>query len=305
MAVPTQPTIDILGLAVGVPKGSDYYPAVDTTTFTQSLQGTTQRYSLGALFNFIANAFGLLTTVNVDDASTANYNAVYNNGFSGVNATLTDATGLFDPFLIDGVAGVVNNVYLIKDQTNQAQNGIYRLAVNGDNVSVPWVLMRVPTFNSSTNIINGQIVFVIGGVTQSDTAWQLSVTNPVVVGTSNLIFTRLNNPFVTLLPWIDATASLIMTPNTGYVADSALLVTLSLPTVCPFGSILEITGKGVGGWAVAQNSGQFINFGNVTTTPGVGGSLSSTNLHDSIRMVCTTANTEFNILSCQGNITYV
>jgi len=67
--------------------------------------------------------------------------------------------------------------------------------------------------------------------------------------------------------------------------------------------MVRITGKGVGGWLLAQNSGQTIYFGSSTTTTGVTGSLASTAQRDGVELVCVTANNDWNVLSVQGNIT--
>jgi hypothetical protein len=104
--------------------------------------------------------------------------------------------------------------------------------------------------------------------------------------------------------WIDqTTTSVTMAVDTNYVTDNAGLVTLTLPATAAFGSTFQVTGKGAGGWKIAQNAGQQINFGNAPTTVGVTGYLSSTNQFDSVTFVCVTANTEFVVYSSIGNIT--
>ena len=71
------------------------------------------------------------------------------------------------------------------------------------------------------------------------------------------------------------------------------------------GDIIEIVGKGAGGWLIAQNAGQTIHFGSSDTTTGAGGSLASTNRYNSIYLVCITANTDFLVKTSGGNITVV
>lgn len=107
--------------------------------------------------------------------------------------------------------------------------------------------------------------------------------------------------------WTEVTGtSQSMAVNNGYIANNAGLVTLTLPSTATQGSIISVQGKGTGGWAIAQNVGQTIHFGNVATTTGVGGSLSSTNQWDSLTILCVTANTTWALLGApQGNITYV
>lgn len=97
-----------------------------------------------------------------------------------------------------------------------------------------------------------------------------------------------------------------MDVDTFYIANNAGLVTLTLPVTAALGSIIEIAGKGAGGWLIAQNVGQQIRFGSANTTSGVGGSLASTNQWDSIRLRCITANTLWSVIGGpEGNITWV
>lgn len=104
--------------------------------------------------------------------------------------------------------------------------------------------------------------------------------------------------------WIDQTGTTVtMSANTNYVADNSSLVTLTLPSTCAFGSTFIIQGKGSGGWQIAQNSGQQINFGNTATTSGTSGYLASTNTFDSVTLVCISTNSVFAVYSAIGNIT--
>jgi hypothetical protein len=94
--------------------------------------------------------------------------------------------------------------------------------------------------------------------------------------------------------------------NRNYVTDNgATLVTFTLPPVAEFGATIEISGKSSGGWLLAQNAGQSINFGNISTTVGVGGSLASSNQYDFVKVVCVVANTTWNVIGSMGMITIV
>lgn len=101
------------------------------------------------------------------------------------------------------------------------------------------------------------------------------------------------------------TTSQAIAVNNGYISNNASLVTMTLPATAAVGTIVEVTGLGAGGWKIAQNALQSINFGSKTTTVGTGGSLASFNQFDSIKLVCVVANTTWNVLSSQGNITIV
>jgi hypothetical protein len=94
-----------------------------------------------------------------------------------------------------------------------------------------------------------------------------------------------------------------MSINNSYIANNAGLVTLTLPAVAALGSIIKVTGKGAGGWRIAQNAGQTIFFGTSTTTTGAAGRLDSTATRDTVELVCVTANNDWNVLSSIGNIT--
>jgi len=96
-----------------------------------------------------------------------------------------------------------------------------------------------------------------------------------------------------------------MSINSGYIANNAGLVTLTLPTTAALGSVIEVVGKGAGGWKIAQGASQVIHFGNIDTTTGATGYVASTLTYDAIRIVCTVANTTWTVLSVQGNITVI
>lgn len=93
--------------------------------------------------------------------------------------------------------------------------------------------------------------------------------------------------------------------NNGYITNNAGLVTVTLPSTVAVGQIVEVAGSGAGGWRIAQNASQVINFGTVATTTGTGGRLDSVNRYDAVRLICITANTTWTVISSQGNITIV
>lgn len=96
-----------------------------------------------------------------------------------------------------------------------------------------------------------------------------------------------------------------MAINNGYVANNAALVTMTLPAVAAFGSVVQVAGLGAGGWRVAQNAGQTIHFEGLDSTLGVAGSVSSTNRYDSVELLCVVANTDWTVIDVVGNLTVV
>jgi hypothetical protein len=96
--------------------------------------------------------------------------------------------------------------------------------------------------------------------------------------------------------WNDVVGSpQAMVVDNGYVADTVGLCTLTLPATAAFGTLINVIGKGAGGWIIAQNAGQNIQVGSVSSTVGAGGSVASTNQFDSVQLICTTANTTWTV----------
>lgn len=111
------------------------------------------------------------------------------------------------------------------------------------------------------------------------------------------------------LTWTDVTGtSASMAVNNGYLADNAGLVTLTLPATAVQFSIIAVGGFGSGGWKIAQNANQSIQFGSAaSTTIGITGSLSSTNRYDSVYMIAAVggASTTWLVLNAVGNLTVI
>lgn len=107
--------------------------------------------------------------------------------------------------------------------------------------------------------------------------------------------------------WIEVNANTAMNPTDAYSVKSALgiPVVMTLPAVAAFGTIIEITGNSTDLYTIAQGANQQIQFDAVATTLGAGGSLTSTQPFQSIKLVCTTANLIWNVLSSTGNFTIV
>lgn len=81
---------------------------------------------------------------------------------------------------IDGVALTAGQRVLVKDQTNQTQNGIYVVAAGA------WSLASDD--NSAAEMIPGMLVPVQLGTINAVTVWQLKANAPIVIGTSILVF---------------------------------------------------------------------------------------------------------------------
>ena len=92
-----------------------------------------------------------------------------------------------------------------------------------------------------------------------------------------------------------------MLPNNGYWNAFAGPSTFTLPAVCPINSIIRVAGVNAGGWVLAQNAGQRIISGNMTSTLGASGGLQATFATDSVELLCITANSLWTVISQIGN----
>lgn len=88
------------------------------------------------------------------------------------------------------------------------------------------------------------------------------------------------------------------------IDNGAGLVTLTLPAAPTLGDTFEIAGYSSGGWQVAQNALQNMQFGSTSTTPGVTGYAASMNQYDRILITYAAANTFVcAVLQSTGGIT--
>jgi len=104
----------------------------------------------------------------------------YNNGTSGVGATLTISGSTITA--IDGYTLSTNDRILIKDESNSAHNGIYVYTSST-------VLTRADDFDTPTEMAGGDFTFVQNGTTYNDSGWVM--TDPVTtVGTDPVTFVQ-------------------------------------------------------------------------------------------------------------------
>jgi len=139
-----------------------------------------------------AVASGLTFHQNCDLATDAALpSCTYNNGSSGVGATLTaTANGLLS---VDSVDVVVGNRVLVKNQVNQAHNGIYSVTQIG-SVSAPFILTRATDYNTAgttyLNVDAGDFMLILTGSTNANTSWVQTVLPPITIGSTSLVFVQ-------------------------------------------------------------------------------------------------------------------
>lgn len=89
----------------------------------------------------------------------------------------------------DGVALVVGNRLLVKNEAAALKNGIYTVTQVGTG-GTPFILTRATDYDSAAEILAGSLVSVSEGTTQADSLWALTTDGTVVVGTTALAFSR-------------------------------------------------------------------------------------------------------------------
>lgn len=93
--------------------------------------------------------------------------------------------------------------------------------------------------------------------------------------------------------------SATMVSDQGYVADGIITTTLTLPSSSVVGDLIYVVGR-QSGWTIAQLANQQIFVSPSQTTVGVGGSLSSAHVRDSVTLICTKDNLEWQVIAQQS-----
>ena len=125
----------------------------------------------------------------------------YNNGTSGVGATLTgDSNGALT---VDGhtfTSPTDNGTrVLIKNQANGAHNGVYTLTQAGNSSpGAPFILTRATDFDTVgtgvDQIDEGDFFLVTGGSANLNTAWVQQTAPPITIGTTPIVFQQFAAP---------------------------------------------------------------------------------------------------------------
>lgn len=94
-----------------------------------------------------------------------------------------------------------------------------------------------------------------------------------------------------------------MYPNKGYIANSASKVELMVPPVARVGNTLEVVGAGSGGFRVVHGVGKQIHYGEVGDTDDTaGGGIDSSTQYQTVKLVCTTDNTDWTVVRSLGTL---
>ena len=154
---------------------------------TANLQAATKQY-----VDTIAAA-GLHYHAPVRVEHPSNLTATYDNGASGVGATLTNS-GTQAALVLDNVTMVLNDRVLIANQTNQAHNGVYTVT-NVGSASTNWVLTRATDADSygpsdPDALGEGDAFFIKEGDTNAGHLDVMTTSGTITFGTTNIVFSE-------------------------------------------------------------------------------------------------------------------
>jgi hypothetical protein len=121
-----------------------------------------------------------------------------------------------------------------------------------------------------------------------------------VVGLRNGQNTIFNASALAVIPWNIVVVGQPLLIDQGYFIANGAPANFALPTLAPFGHILQIINVSGVPFTITQAAGQQINFLDKQTTVGVGGSIRSTKLGDSVTLICNIANQAFFLLNGPG-----
>jgi len=155
---------------------------------TSALQAATKQY----VDTIAAAGIHYHSPVRVESPTALN--AAYNNGTSGVGATLTNS-GTQAALVIDGITLNTSDRVLIYTQTNAAHNGVYTVTDTG-SVSTNWVLTRATDADSygasdPDALGEGDAFFVSEGDTGAGELYVMNTSGTITFGTTNITFTQI------------------------------------------------------------------------------------------------------------------
>jgi hypothetical protein len=151
----------------------------------------------------------------------------YNNGSSGVGATLTIATSSnWTAITIDGQSLVVADRILIKNQAAALQNGLYTVTQVGTvGTTTSFIFTRAEDQNTTPEMGAGDLVYVTAGTANGTTLW-VQTAKITTIGTDSVTWTQFSGASVAT-----AGAGLIQNGNAYDVVGTANRITVNTDSV--------------------------------------------------------------------------
>ena len=256
-------TTDTNGDLVLSPNGSGDV-SVNSSKITNVTDPTSdQDAATKAYVDGVAN--GLDVKESCEYATTANLAATYNNAAG----TLTGSSN--GALQVDGYTVSTNERILVKDQTTQTQNGIYKVTTVGDG-SNAFVLTRAPDADTASELTGGTFFFVEEGNTNADNGYVATHDGQPTFGTTNITFVQFSGA-----GQISAGAALTKTGNQLDVAvdDSSIEVSSDALQVKALGITNAMLAGSIANAKLA-NSAITVTDGSNSTATSLGGTITFT-----------------------------
>jgi len=152
---------------------------------TLALQLATKQYVDGLVSTGIAYHQPVQVATTQSLAAQTGGTVTYNNGASGVGATITLSVALT---VLDGYTLLNTNRILVKDEVNQAYNGVYTWATGGT------VLTRSTDADSygpgTTQLSEGDYFFTQNGTVNAGNSYVVSTIGTIIFGTTAITFSQ-------------------------------------------------------------------------------------------------------------------
>lgn len=243
-----------------------------------------------------------------------NLNALYNNGSSGVGATLTNL-GTLAALVVDGVAVSSTNRVLVAAQSTAYQNGIYTVTSAGSG-SVAWILTRATDYDTPAEIHPGDVVPIGQGTMYGGSSW-LETSTVTAVGTDSITFTPFTYSPSAFLQVANNLSDLgsISTARTNLSIPTTIVSNISTGTGLTGGPItstgtvsIENTSVSAGSYTnsniTVNAQGQITSASNGTagTVTSVGATTSSSGLTITGSPITSSGNIDFELSTALNNI---
>lgn len=150
---------------------------------------------------------------------------------------------------------------------------------------------------------NGAIIFSTPANGQMDGVVQVD-NSTIFINASNQLQVS-NSGFI----WTVETANLTAVKGHGYFANSASpgpgALEVTIPAVSVVGDTFKVYAFNSNGFTIRQQAGQFCQLGTSTTTTGVGGSIVGLFVGTVVELVCSVANTQWEVTDYSGNLSAI